>query len=102
MLRLDQFIGKSQLSVMNENKDSETFKEVKERIQKIIDTMPKTYEQDGKGDDTIVYLHYFIGNFDLYITERDMGDEQLQAFGLADMGYPELGYIYIYIYPRVD
>ena len=63
----------------------------------IFKTMPKTYEQDGKGDDAIVYLHYFRGGADMYITERDMEDEQLQAFGLADlgMGYPELGYISI-------
>jgi len=34
---------------------------------------------------------------DWYITEKDMGDEQIQAFGLADlgMGFPELGYISI-------
>ncbi len=59
--------------------------------------MPKTYEQDGKGDDAVVYLHYFRGDMDWYITEKDMEAEQHQAFGLADlgMGFPELGYINI-------
>ena len=58
-------------------------------------TMPKSYEQDGKGDDAIVYLHYFKGNADWYITEKDMEDEQHQAFGYCDlgMGCPELGYV---------
>jgi hypothetical protein len=62
-----------------------------------IQEMPKTFEQDGKGDDAIAYLHYFKGGMDWYITEKDMEPEQLQAFGLADlsMGFPEIGYISI-------
>ncbi|HLE86813.1 MAG TPA: hypothetical protein VI727_04050 [Candidatus Brocadiaceae bacterium] len=66
----------------------------------IIETMPKTYEQDGKGDQAIAYLHYFRGNQDWYITEKDVGTPeepgQYQAFGQADLGYGgELGYISI-------
>ena len=65
-----------------------------------ITTMPKTYEQDGKGEAAIAYLHYFRGNQNWWITEKDVGtaDEpgQHQAFGLADLGYGgELGYISI-------
>ena len=61
-----------------------------------LDTMPKTYEQDGKGDEAVVHLHYFRGGMDWYITEKDMEEEQNQAFGLADLGYGgELGYISI-------
>ena len=55
--------------------------------------MPCTYEQDGKGDDAVAYLHYFAGRSDWYITEKDMGYVQGQAFGLADIREPELGYI---------
>ncbi len=66
----------------------------------IINTMPKTYEQDGKGRQAIAYLHYFRGNQNWYITEKDIGTPeepgQRQAFGLADLGYGgELGYISI-------
>lgn len=75
----------------------------------IINTMPKTYEQASKGTQAIAYLHYFQGNQDWYITEKDKGvpeidgsaripedSQQLQAFGLADLGYGgELGYISI-------
>jgi hypothetical protein len=66
--------------------------------------MPKTYDQDGKGNDAIVYLHYFAGGeANWWITEKDAGgpdDEpgtgQVQAFGLADLGDGgELGYISI-------
>lgn len=65
-----------------------------------IATMPRTRDTDGQGGDAIAHLHYFIGGCDWYITERDIGDaddaipgEQLQAFGMADLGCPELGYI---------
>ena len=66
------------------------FSELAERVA----TMPKTYEQDGMGDEAIVSLHYFSAGCDWYITEKDMEDEQHQAFGYADLGYGgELGYI---------
>lgn len=62
-------------------------------------TMPKTYEQDGLGDQAVIWLHYFTGNCDWWITERDSdedGDGQIQAFGLANIGHgAELGYISI-------
>ena len=61
---------------------------------RLVSLMPHTYEQDGKGDDAMAYLHYFSGSCDWYITEKDMEDEQNQAFGWADLGYGgELGYI---------
>ena len=64
----------------------------------IIDTMPKTYEQDGLGDQAIASLHYFLGGCDWYITEKDAEAPdslgQHQAFGWADLGGGgELGYI---------
>ena len=68
-------------------------------LDRLIETMPKTYDQDGKGMEAIAYLHYFRGGMNWYITEKDIdedGEGQLQAFGLADLGYgAELGYISI-------
>ena len=69
-------------------------------LAEMIKNMPKTYEQDGKGRKAIAYLHYFRGNMDWYITEKDKGSpedhRQVQAFGLADLEYgAELGYISI-------
>ncbi len=64
----------------------------------VIATMPKTYDQDGKGDDAVAHLHYFRGAGDWYITEKDMeGHGTEQAFGLADLygDGGELGYISI-------
>jgi hypothetical protein len=66
--------------------------ELAERIK----TMPKTYDQDGKGDQAVAYLHYFTGGADFWITEKDKaGDGTEQAFGLAKIHEAELGYISI-------
>jgi len=100
---LRQFIGKSQLSAIGDacqSEEKQYFFDKLVEMAGIINAMPKTYEQDGKGDQAIAYLHYFRGGMDWYITERDMetadGPGQHQAFGLADLGDGgELGYISI-------
>ena len=97
---LRRFVSTQQLSVLGDacyGEERQWFIDTLVELADRIMTMPKTYEQDGKGDDAIVYLHYFKNNMDWYITEKDMEVEQIQAFGLADlgMGSPELGYISI-------
>ncbi len=96
---LRHFVGVPQLQVMSagtRGEEGDYFFDKIDELYKTITTMPKTYEQDGKGDDAIVYLHYFRGGMDWYITERDMETDQHQAFGLANLGYgSELGYISI-------
>ena len=54
--------------------------------------IPPLYSQDGKGDEAIVYAHYFnpYGIGEWWILEWDGKDEM---FGYADLGFPELGYI---------
>ncbi len=94
------FVGENQLEAMGDGvrgEEGEFFKTLFVKLAETITNMPVTYKTDGQGDEAIVHLHYFRGNMDWYITEKDMGDEQIQAFGLADlgMGYPELGYISI-------
>lgn len=98
---LKEFISEGQLNAINsaigkygQGEEANYFLEVYSKLAELINTMPKTYEQDGLGDQAIVYLHYFKGGMDWYITERDIEEDQLQAFGLADLGYGgELGYI---------
>jgi hypothetical protein len=73
-----------------------TIRQWKEKIA----TMPATYDQDGKGDDAIVHLHYFRGGSDWFITERDKdGNGTEQAFGFCllngDLEMAELGYVSI-------
>ncbi|WP_205010661.1 DUF2958 domain-containing protein [Nitrosomonas oligotropha] len=96
---LKQFIGEAQLLVISSamnGEDGQSFKDKLIEIANTIQAMLKTYGQDGMGDDAIAYLHYFKGSGDWYITEKDMEDEQLQAFGLANLGQGgELGYISI-------
>jgi hypothetical protein len=97
---LKRFIGKSQLSAVGmsiRGEEKQFFIDKMLEIANTIQTMPKTYGQDGMGDKAVAYLHYFKGSADWYITEKDMENEQLQAFGLADLfgDGGELGYISI-------
>jgi len=91
------FGQKSALFEALKGEEAPEFATMIEQLKARIDTMPVTYEQDGKGDEAIAYLHYFHGGFDWYITEKDVsGEGHPQAFGLASMGdYPEMGYINI-------
>lgn len=109
IMNLNQFIGRDQLSVMNSacrGEEGEYFKAMIENLKNKISAMPKTYETEDQGDETIATLHYFNGGSDWYITERDAGspdDEiegvQAQAFGFAclngDFENAEMGYISI-------
>ncbi|MDA8152916.1 MAG: SNF2-related protein [Acidithiobacillus sp.] len=80
--------------------EREYFSDKLRELERIIRDMPQSYQTDGQGDDAPVALHYFLGNADWYIIEKDSdpdGEGQIQAFGLADLGegFPELGYISI-------
>ena len=50
-----------------------------------VEKMPKPYETEGLGQQATVWLHYFKGSTDAWITEKDAGDlmddRQHQAFG---------------------
>ena len=90
---------------MIKGEEGEYFVEVVNSLTKRIQEMPVTYATDGQGGDAIVYLHYFRGSINAWVTERDVGvkfedgtrdDTQTQAFGRVDMGHgSELGYIAI-------
>ena len=97
---LKPFIGRAQLSTMRQFAKGEEkvfFITRMVEMAALIHSMPKTYEQDGKGGQAVAYLHYFTPSADWYITEKDSeSDGQHQAFGLADLGMgAELGYISI-------
>ena len=74
---LASFLTKHQWQFLSESIDpdfSEEYAFFEEKVNEYanrIKTMPVTYKQDGLGDDAIVYLHYFVGGADWYITEKD-------------------------------
>ena len=100
---LKEYMPLGQLSALSEairGEEREYFIDKLVALTALIATMPKTYEQENLGDQAIVSLHYFRGNMDWYITEKDVetidNPGQHQAFGLADFGNGgELGYISI-------
>lgn len=85
------------------SEECQFFRDKMAELAAFVQAMPKVYEQDGKGDDAVVSLHYFAGGqANFWITERDLfpaegGDpQQHQAYGVTDLGQgPELGYVSI-------
>ena len=106
--KLNGFMGPAQIAAINQGVGGEErqffFDKVVE-LATIIEFMPQTGEQDGKGGEAMINLHYFAGGqANFYIMEKDMGcagdkpeQFQSQAFGLADLfgDGGELGYISI-------
>ena len=98
---LRPFLGQQQLEMIGalaRGEEGEFFVAQMEEYAERVRTMPKTYDQQDVAD-PIAYLHYFLGNMDWYITERDVdtdGAGQVQAFGTSNLGYGAgLGYISI-------
>jgi hypothetical protein len=96
------YMSQSQLSALAQcmrGEEKQFFFDKLKALADLISSMPVTYQQDGKGDEAVVYLHYFYGNSDWYITEKDIEGGVQQAFGFAilngDMDCAEMGYISI-------
>jgi hypothetical protein len=93
---LKPFICPNQMAAIEEaiaGEEGEYFVALIVQLAVTIATMPRTYETEGLGLDAVAHLHYFKGGCDWFISELDILEEQSQTFGLADMGFPELGYI---------
>lgn|GEM_PF-3345536 len=97
------FIGTSQAEAVAAGmlgEEANFFAEKMIELRARIEQMPATYQTEGKGENAVVWLHYFAGGrANWWIIEKDCEAEQLQAFGLANLfGGPtgqdaELGYI---------
>ena len=98
---LEKIVPRRMLASIKETKESwerGDSDDVFEHYENLIEgyrEIPKLYEQDGKGKNAVVYLHYFYGGSDWYITELDK--ETNQAFGYAILNGntqdSELGYM---------
>lgn len=107
IVALSNFIGRKQLAVLVDactGEEGEFFLNMLKDLADTIHKMPKIRETEGQGDAAIVHLHYFRGNADYHVIEKDITPEQIQAFGLCDlgMGFPELGYVPIQELLRYD
>jgi hypothetical protein len=105
--RIRPWLGTSQAAfvadLMRRSEERDFFIGKMIELEGIITTMPSTRGQDGLGDQAIVYLHYFMGGYDAWITEKDIGDPddlpeefQNQMFGFSRYGLRDpsrLGYI---------
>lgn len=99
LAKIRKFLSRSQYRAMSQamkGEEGSFFIDKAKALAAIINGMAVTYEQDGKGDDAVAYLHYFQGAGDWFITEKDIDGGTPQAFGFANLGHGgELGYISI-------
>jgi hypothetical protein len=87
---------KSLLHLINSSKESGSYKSRVLDLGTLISSMPVTGDTEKLGDSATVQLHYFIGSWDYYITEKDIDGGVDQAFGVVVNDYgTEYGYISI-------
>lgn len=82
---IKHFVSSEQIKVMRKLMDGEEgpwFQAKALEMAGVILGMPKTYET-ASDPDPVVHLHYFNGGSDWYIYERDMYEEQHQAYCYA-------------------
>lgn len=98
--KLKGYIGGPQLRCVQSllrGEEGDFFADKMIELAATVEEMPKLYEQDGKGDDAIVYLHYFRGSADWWILEKSDEAGSTEVYGYADLfkdGFSaELGYI---------
>ena len=94
---LRDFINPNQLAAILgsfKGEEGQFFIDKMIEVTNLINAMPSVIDEEKEDK---YYLHYFIGNMDWFIAEKDSILKQNQAFGYADlgMGFGELGYISI-------
>jgi len=110
---LSKFMPNSQRLTLKQNlrsEEGEYFAKLVIDLDKRISEMPHTYQTEAiEVPDKIVHLHYFLGNIDAWIIEKDMycdrGSPQLQAYGKATLygyGFNSAGWGYISIQEYIE
>jgi len=95
LAKIKAFISDAQFEILSTS--SEMNETINELYSVIVNT-PKTYATDELPEnETMVKMHYFNSGSDWYIIEKDMYEEQRQAYGFVvlngDLQNAELGYI---------
>ena len=96
---LSNFINPQQLEVLDDlqrnSEEKEFFVTMLQELTTRIKNMPATKETEEQND-PVIFLHYFTGGCDWMLIEKDINEDQNQAFGYANLGYGyEAGYISI-------
>jgi len=102
--KIKEFIGKTQHQIISSTAE---FNDTIDDIYNVVSNMPKTYAtEDLDESEKMVKLHYFNENSDWYIIEKDISQDQHQAFGYVvlngDLQNAELGYISIKELKKLD
>ena len=105
MLNKFKVIGMLQYRTLREfilqSEESDFFATTVDEVANRVADMPNLYAQDGEGKKAIAHLHYFLGNYDAWITELNLGTRE--AFGKASFnGASDAEYGYISLQELFD
>ncbi len=105
MLNKFKVIGTLQYRTLREfilqSEESDFFATTVGEVANIVADTPDLYSQEDAGEKAIVRLHYFLGNYDCWITEMNRGTGE--AFGKASFeGASEARYCYISLQELFD
>jgi len=99
MVVCNPFVSQSQhIAMINGcyGEEGQYFVDTFKALAKRINEMPVAY-QNRNGFDSMVYLHYFVGGSDIYITEKGLEEGAVPAYGFVvlndDFEQLEVGYI---------
>lgn len=105
MLNKFKIIGTLQYRTLREfilqSEESDFFATIVGEVANIVADTPDLYSQEDAGEKAIVRLHYFLSNYDAWITELNLGT--CEAFGKASFaGASEAEYGYISLQELFD
>lgn len=105
LLNKFKVIGMLQYRTLREfilqSEESDFFATTVDEVANIVADTPDLYSQENAGEKAIVRLHYFLGNYDAWITELNLGTGE--AFGKASFeGASEAEYGYISLQELFD
>ena len=78
-----KLIPSQQIQFLNEIEDPLESRDMLSNVVKAYQHIPSLYKQDGKGNNAVAYLHYFVGGIDWWVTEYDRSTGKM--FGLSNL-----------------
>lgn len=79
----EKLVPRQQVGFLMEMDDPMESRDMLLNVVKAYQHIPSLYKQDGKGNNAVAYLHYFVGGIDWWVTEYDRSTGKM--FGLSNL-----------------
>ena len=97
----EKLVPSQQVSFLMEMDDPIEVRDMLSNVVQAYQDIPSLYNQDGKGNNAVAYLHYFVGGVDWWVTEYDRSTGIM--FGLSSLNNEwNLGYFNVSFFKNND